>query len=77
MFKFSLEQWRMKDFIRFNDVVQAGDFKQMFEIFAGVTESWAFDSDPHLPESYGELTFAQFAELQKEFAAEMKKVFSN
>lgn len=55
----------MKDFRAYWTAVAKGDWQGQDEFFAKVVQSWEYDLDPSLADSYRELSVSEYNQVQK------------
>jgi hypothetical protein len=66
-FKFNFSDWRMRQFIAFQESVQAQDLRSMIQQMSGTVVEWFYEGDPTNPDSWMDLDFKQWSEVSKAF----------
>lgn len=71
-----LDNWKMRDYIRFFQAGNSGDFNEMFRLIAEIVVEWPFAGDPSDPESYLDLTPNEWSAVQQVIGEVVKNAFS-
>ena len=75
LFAVDLSAWKIRDYTAWVDACERGDLPTMNTIMASVIRQWPYPGDPAQPDSYGDLSVAEWKEAGRAISRAVSATF--